>query len=230
MKAQAIIVAAGFGVRLKCSQPKVLVYLQHKPILAYTLEAFEQSTSVKNIVVVAPKDYLAEFKNIIAQYQISKVSGIVAGGATRAESVRSGLKALDKKIDLVAIHDGARPLVSPRIIEHTIEAAQKYDAAIAAVPVKSTIKSIDSKTMTVKETLNRRDLWEIQTPQVFKRELIIRAHKEVKVDDPSDDAMLVEKLGIRIKIITGDYKNIKITTEDDLIIAEAFLTSQGAHI
>ena len=103
-------------------------------------------------------------------------------------------------------------------------------AAVSAVPVQSTIKSVDAKTMMVRETLNRSSLWEIQTPQVFQRALIIRAHKEVKIDDPSDDAMLVEKLGVRVKIVMGDYRNIKITTEDDLTVAEAFLSAQGAGV
>ena len=165
-----------------------------------------------------------------SRFKIAWGEPSLRSNATRAESVRCGLKVLDKEIDLVAIHDGARPLVTAKTIYAAVEAAQKYEAAVSAVPVQSTIKSVDAKTMTVRETLNRSSLWEIQTPQVFQKALIIRAHKEVKIDDPSDYAMLVEKLGVRVKIVMGDYRNIKITTEDDLTVAEAFLSAQRTGV
>lgn len=226
MKTQAIIAAGGQGLRLKTALPKTLVLLKGKPILAYTLEAFEQSPLINSIVVVGHKGYLPDFRKLIKRYRFGKVKYVVAGGKTRRESVSYGLKILDKDTDFVAIHDGARPFVAKEMIARVITGARKYSAAIIAVPVKPTIKTVNNLGMTVGKTLDRKTLWEVQTPQVFKKEIILKAHGKVREIHASDDAYLVEKMGVKVKVVMGDYRNIKITTPDDLIFAEAILSDR----
>ena len=223
MKTQAIIPAAGEGKRLGRSKSKPLVLLNGKPILIYSLEAFERCSLIQSVIVVAPSDQVAEFKRVIKKYRCPKVKKIIAGGQERFQSVYKGLTALDKDTDFVVIHDGARPLVTSQMIEDATALCFKTKAVVAAVPVKPTIKKVDPKNLFVKETLLRDTLWEIQTPQVFEKKLILKAHRSNECCLPSDDAMLVEALGKPVKILRGDYKNIKITTAEDLVFAEAIL-------
>ena len=222
MNIQAIIPTAGIGKRLKTDLPKPLVELCGKPLCVHTLEVFERSPVIDSVVLVGHADHLFELGNIVKQYQLKKVTKIVAGGKTRCESVANGLAVLDKDADIVVVHDGARPLVSLKTISDAVALCQDSEAVVVAVPVKSTIKKINKKNLLVEETLNRDDLWEIQTPQVFKKDILIKAHKQKKGNVPTDDAMMVEQLGVRVKVLSGDYKNIKITTQEDLTIAEAF--------
>ena len=221
MKTQAIIPTAGIGKRLKAGRPKPLVELCGKPLCAHTLEVFQRSPVIDSVVLVGNADHLFELGDIVKQYQLGKVTKIVAGGKTRCESVSNGLAVLDKDTDIVVVHDGARPLVSLKTISDAVLLCQDLQAVVVAVPVKSTIKKVNKKDLSVEETLNREDLWEIQTPQVFKRDVLIKAHEQKKEDAPTDDAMMVEQLGVRVKVLLGDYKNIKITTYEDLTIAEA---------
>ncbi len=226
MKTQVIIPAAGAGKRFKSSTPKPLVLLGKKPIIVYALEVFQKCSSIDSVIVVAAKKFVPRFKNIIRRYRLSKVKNVVAGGATRRASVSNGLKALDQDTDLVVIHDGARPFITRKLIEKSIRTAQKQAALIVAVPVKPTIKAADRKTLTVEATLKRDTLWEVQTPQIFKKTIIVEAHRKNKSIDPTDDALLVEKIGGKVKILAGDYQNIKITTQEDLIFARAILASR----
>jgi len=219
---QAIIPTAGIGKRLETGLPKPLVELCGKPLCVHTLEVFQRSPVIDSVVLVGHVDHLFDLGNIVKQYQLRKVTKIVAGGKTRCESVANGLAVLDKDTDIVVVHDGARPLVSLKTISDAVELCRDSEAVVVAVPVKSTIKKVDKKNLLVEETLNREDLWEIQTPQVFKKDVLIKAHEQKKEDVPTDDAMMVEQLGIRVKVLSGDYKNIKITTQEDLTIAEAF--------
>ena len=223
MKVQVVIPAAGLGLRLKTIRPKPFVLLNGKPIISYTLDVFQKSPLIDSVIVAANEKNISDFKGLIKQYRLTKIKKIIVGGSTRRESVFKGLKNLDHDTDVVVIHDGARPFVTLVLVEQVVGALKKNKAAVVAVPVKSTIKKVNGRTMTAKETLDRRILWEIQTPQVFKKDVILKAHKEVKDKDPSDDALLVEKLGVKVKIVMGDYKNIKITTEDDLIFAKALI-------
>jgi len=223
MKTQAIIVAAGRGIRLKKNQPKALIVLGKKPMVALTLQCFERCPSVDSLILVGPPDHLDHFRKLVKTFRIKKVAKIVPGGKTRCQSVSNGLKALDSDSEIVLIHDGARPFVSNKVIQETIRVAQKQGAAIAAVPVKSTIKEADSSTMIVQETLDRSKLWEVQTPQAFKRDIILKAHRYNIDEDVTDDAALVERMGVGVRIVVGDYHNMKVTTPEDLVLAEALM-------
>ena len=222
MKTEVIVPAAGLGKRLKSRLPKALVLVRGKPLLVYALEVFQKCSLISSIIVAVPKKYVPVFEKILRRYRLSKAGKIVEGGATRRQSVFAGLKALDRDTEAVLIHDAARPFVTKRMIESSLRTLQREKAAVAAVAVKSTIKIADQKRF-VKETPRRETLWEVQTPQVFRKNVILRAHHRVKDKDPSDDALLVERLGVRVKIIPGDYKNIKVTTREDIILAESFL-------
>lgn len=222
MNIQAIIPTAGIGKRLKAGIPKPLIELCGKPLCVHTLEVFESSPVIDSVVLVGHADHLFELGDIVKQYQLKKVTKIVAGGETRCESVANGLAVLDADADIVVVHDGARPLVSLKTISDAVALCQEVEAVVVAVPVKSTIKKINKRDLSVEETLDREGLWEIQTPQVFRKDVLIRAHEQKSEDVPTDDAMMVEQLGVRVKVLSGDYRNIKITTQEDLTIAEAF--------
>lgn len=222
MKTQAIIPAAGLGRRLKSVRPKPLVMLNGKPLTVHTLMAFEETTLIDGIILVVHEDHFLEFEDIVKQFYFKKVEKIVIGGATRLESVANGLKMLHEDTDVVVIHDGARPLIKPQIIREAVMLCRRHEAVVAAVPVKPTLKRVDTTELFVKETLNRDEIWEIQTPQAFKKEILLKAYAQKTEDVPTDDAALVERLGVRIKVLRGDYRNIKVTTNEDLTIAEAF--------
>lgn len=221
MKAWVIIPAAGSGERMKTDVPKVLLDLAGRPVLAHTLQAFEDCPVIDGVVVVGPQEHLQAFSDIIRDAKFKKVRAVVAGGATRTQSVRHGLRALAESVDMVLIHDGARPLVSREVIEESIRECGIRGAVIVAVPVKPTLKVVDPRTRIVSETLDRTLVWEIQTPQVFQREIIERAYSGD--ENATDDASLVERLGIPVAVCAGDHRNIKITTPEDLVIAQALL-------
>jgi len=222
-KTQVIIAAAGEGTRLKSAVPKPLVTLAGKPILVYSLELFEKCALVESIIVVAHPESLKTVQDLVREYQLHKVKKVVAGGATRQESVANGLAALDPDTQFVAIHDGARPLVSLRTVEEALSVCYDVGSVIVAVPVKPTIKRVNPADLSVVATVDRWDLWEVQTPQVFRRELIERAHQDNRIKDATDDAALVEGLGEPVRVVRGDYRNIKVTTPEDLVIAQALL-------
>ncbi len=223
MKVQAIIPAAGTGTRLNAKNNKPLVLLQRKPLFVHALSVFEKCSLIDSVIIVANQGNVARFERISKRYHLRKVKKVVPGGKRRCDSVGEGLKALDEDTDTVVIHDGVRPLVSGKIIAEAIRLCLKSAAVTVAVPLKPTIKKVDLPTMTVDATLARDTLWEVQTPQVFKKELILRAHREFKGGDPTDDAAMVEALGQKVKVLKGDYRNIKITTPEDLVLAEALL-------
>jgi len=224
MKTQAIIVAAGKGTRLKAKGPKPLVMLGPRPLLAYSLEVFAQCPLIDSIIVVAPKDSLKSFERVVKKFVRKKHIRCVVGGKRRCDSVFCGLQALDEDTHCVAIHDGARPFLTEKLLRKCILTACSKDAAIAAVPVKPTIKRVDRRSLTVIQTLDRSELWEIQTPQVFKKEIILKAYTRFGARTPTDDAQLVECLNVKPKVVAGSYQNIKITTNEDLLFAKFFLT------
>lgn len=223
MKTQVIIPAAGHGERMNSAIPKPLLEIQGKPIIIYTLEVFEESSSIDSIILVTRADQMGEFEKYIQKFHLTKISKIVAGGETRYESVLNGTRVLDKDTDIVVIHDGVRPLVTKQMIDEAIESCQINEAVVAAIPIKPTIKKVDQNTLLVEKTLDRRELWEIQTPQVFRKEILQKAYEQNTDNESTDDATLVEQLGIDVKVFRGDYKNIKVTTQEDLTVAEAFL-------
>ena len=226
MKTQAIIPTAGIGVRFQTDLPKPLIELCGKPLCVYALAIFEKSPVIDSVILVGQKERLSQLKDIVSQYGLKKVVQVIAGGETRRESVANGLDAIDDDTDVVLIHDGVRPLISLKVIEGAVALCDQWDAVVAAVPVKPTIKKVNKESLFVEETLDREELWEIQTPQVFKKDILFKAHQQNKERDPTDDAVMVEQLGVKVKVSPGDYKNVKITTLEDLAIAETFLKSQ----
>ena len=222
-KTQAIIPMAGQGVRLRSRQLKPLILLRGKPLFVHTLKPFIQSRLIDSLILVVPEKSKAIFECLVRKYRLSKVKKIISGGATRCESVFHGLIATDESTDIVVIHDGARPLVTREILEAAVKECYHARAIVVGVPVKSTIKKVASKNLFIEETLVRDTLWEIQTPQVFRKDILLRAHQNKKMTNPSDDALLVEQMGVKIKVVRGDYKNIKVTTPEDLLAAKAFL-------
>jgi 2-C-methyl-D-erythritol 4-phosphate cytidylyltransferase len=219
---EAIVACAGSGSRLKSRMAKPLVKLAGVPIFIRTLKALSSCGLIDKIILVVKKEELARFAGIARKFHLSKIKAIIPGGKTRSHSVRNGLRLLDKKTRLVVIHDGVRPFINQRLILAAIKSAQKSGAAILAVPVKATIKQAGSSRLEVEKTLDRKLLWEVQTPQVFKKDIILKAYKHFS-GTTTDDASLVEKLGRPVKIVMGSYCNIKITTPEDLRLAETLL-------
>jgi len=224
MKTQVILAAGGTGVRLNADVPKPLALLGKKPLFIYALKVFERSRVIDSIIVVCPKAHRKQFVQAINKFGLSKVAQVVAGGKKRRISVYKGLQALDGDTDVVLIHDAARPFVRLALVNKAVRACYQDKALIVAVPVKPTIKRIDGKKGVVEATLDRRFLWEVQTPQIFQKDLILRAHAQLMDYEVTDDSALVEHLGHPVKVIKGSYDNIKITTPDDLILAEHILT------
>ena len=227
MKIQAIIPSAGIGSRLKALTLKPLVMLDGKPIFIYCLETFESCSLIDSMIVVANSNGIEDFKVAIKESGLKKIKAVVSGGKERFDSVRNGLRQVDVDTDIVLIHDGARPFVSVDLVEKCIKTAEESSAAIAAVAVKSTIKLVDLKSMTVERTLDRTKLWDTQTPQVFKKDIIVKAYDNMLQKNPTDDATLVEQMGAKVKIVEGSYDNIKITTPEDLRLAELLLMAKG---
>jgi len=221
MQVSAIVLAAGKGERLKSRFFKPLVKIGSRPLIAYSLATFAHDPKVKEIIVVANILNRKKIAAAIKKYRIGKVKKIVLGGKERQDSVYNGLKAVEASVGLVAIHDGARPFIQRPSIDAAIKEAAKSGAAIVGVPVKSTIKRVKGQGARVRvdRTIDRRRLWEIQTPQVFKKDLLRDAFKKFGRMRVTDDAMLVEKMGVRPSLVLGSYNNIKVTTPEDLIIA-----------
>lgn len=220
MKIAAVIVAAGSGKRMNSRKPKQFLTVAGKPVLWHTLQRFIKSGIFSEIVLVINRDSLRYCQeNILKKYKLIQVK-LVAGGKERQDSVYQGLKNLSP-CDYVAIHDGVRCLVTEQIIRKTVQAAVKYQAAVAAVPVKDTIKECGAGDI-VKRTIDRGTLWIIQTPQVFQYVLIMKAYQQAmkKGFYGTDDASLAEKLGRKVKLVMASYNNIKITTAIDLSIAD----------
>ena len=222
----AIIVAAGSGSRMASDRPKQFLLLAGIPLIFHTLRPFEQCDSIDETIVVLPPESAAEFLDSAAKLGVKKVTRVVPGGATRAESVKRGLAAIRAASSgIVAVHDGVRPFVSADEISETVAAAEQYGAAILVAAVTDTIKHIsDSK---VVKTLDRRELRRALTPQCFKYELLTQAFAQADVSDPTltDDSALVEQIGAHVAIVEGSGRNIKITTPEDLVIAESILKS-----
>ena len=220
----AIVLAAGLGKRMNGKMPKQYLLLEHKPILYYSLKAFEESPVDDMILVVAAGEEEFCKREIVERFKLKKVRSVVSGGKERYHSVYEGLKAA-QNTDYVLIHDGARPFIQDDIIQRSIEAVIKYDACVVGMPVKDTIKILDEAHF-VGDTPKRNLVWQIQTPQTFAYPLIFSAYQEIiKTEDIqiTDDAMVLEYMtGKKIKVVEGDYRNIKITTPEDMAVARAY--------
>ena len=214
----AIIVAAGQGLRLKAALPKPLVKIGKLPLIIYSLNTLDNHPDIDEIIMVLNAKNQRAITRLIKNYSFKKIKSLVLGGKRRQDSVSNGLKMVSGNSDWVLIHDSARPFIDCQTIAKVILAAKKTGSAIVAVKSKSTIK-FSQKNNIVKKTLNRDDLWEAQTPQVFRKELILKAYKKYCKEKVTDDASLIEKLGKQVLIVQGSYQNIKITTGEDLLFA-----------
>ena len=219
----AIVAAGGIGKRLRSRIHKSFVPLGGRPMLAWVLDALEGTREVDQIVLVGHRKDLPSAKRLIRRYRYRKVGAVVSGGESRMESVSCGLRMLPPSVKWVLVHDAARPLITPALIRATLRAARRSQAAIAAVPVVPTIKQACDGW--VVKTLDRKRLWAVQTPQVFERKLLERAHESGRRSnlEATDDAALVERLGCRVRIVPGSERNIKVTTQEDLVVAEALM-------
>ncbi len=216
----AVIVAAGASRRM-AGIDKTWAVVRDLPIIAHTTNVFEQSALITDIVLVVAAEHLAAAQRLVSEVGWRKVCAVVVGGARRRDSVLAGLEMLPTQDAIVMIHDGARPLVTATIIAEGLRAVQHTGAAIAAVPVKDTIKRVGADGIVV-ETPDRATLFAIQTPQIFRRDLILAAHRAVDPAlDVTDDARMAELQGYAVQTFAGAYSNLKITTPEDLAIAQA---------
>lgn len=225
-KCSAVIVAAGSARRME-GIDKVLAPLGELPVLVHTLYAFQDSPTVEEIVVVTREDLLVEVSRICKDFAFDKVTKVVVGGAERIHSVQAGLREISPQAELIAIHDGARPLVPQEVIREAVSAADVTGAAAPAVPLTDTVKRAEEG-RTV-ETVDRSTLWAVQTPQIFEAGLI-RGAVQKALDDGellTDDCGAVERLGMPVTLTRGSRENIKITTPLDLVVGEAILQARG---
>jgi 2-C-methyl-D-erythritol 4-phosphate cytidylyltransferase len=225
-KVTAIMPAAGLGMRLGPGTNKPFYPLLDKPLVVWTLEALERISEIDEIIPVIKESDMEASVRIFEQYRFSKVKRVAQGGKERQDSVYSGLKLLDNRTAIVLIHDGVRPFVEAKVVRDAVMAMDAFDGVIAAVPLKDTIKEVTGGL--VKMTLPRESLWAIQTPQVFRYDLLMRAYEGAMQEGfySTDDSALVERIGGKVKIIMGSYRNVKITTPEDIPFAE-FLLKRG---
>jgi 2-C-methyl-D-erythritol 4-phosphate cytidylyltransferase len=220
----AIIAAAGSGSRMASDRPKQFLELSGTPIIFHTLKPFEECDSIQEIVVVLCAEESAGFVSAAGKFGLRKLSKVVPGGVTRADSVKRGLMAIRAATaEVIVVHDGVRPFVTPEEIEQTMSVARETGAAILVAPVVDTIKSINADG--VASTLDRNNLRRALTPQSFRYEVLRKAYESVDVQDSSltDESSLIERCGGRVSIVEGSARNIKITSRDDLTLAEAIL-------
>ena len=225
-KVTAIVLAAGKGSRMHSEIQKQYMTLLDRPVITYALEAFEKSSVDEIILVVAPGEIEYAQENILDRYDYKKVSGIITGGAERYDSVYKALCSMPEE-GYVLIHDGARAFITPELIEFCIEQVKKDKSCVMGMPVKDTIKIVDEDRYAV-STPPRSTMWQIQTPQVFRYDIIKESYDKLyaggRFNGVTDDAMVLERYGEhRIKLVNSDYRNIKITTPEDMNTAEIFI-------
>jgi len=225
MFTSAILAAAGVGRRIKHKKdPKPFLVLNNKPIIVHALSALSQAEKVDEIILIVAKDEEKRAHQLTGS-KFPKLSKIIIGGEFRAQSIKNGLAQVSEKAELILVHDAARPLINVELIEQVIDDAVKFGAAIAALPVTETIKQ-KTKDNFIAATVDRSQLYRAQTPQAFKREIIMRGYNQATEEEliqATDSAMLIEKLGIKIKLTEGNERNIKITSDRDLQLAESLL-------
>ncbi len=224
LKTAAIVAAAGLGKRFGGSVKKQFQNLFGKPVLSYSIESFESCQLVDEIILVVSEDSISYCdREIVGKFAFKKVTRIIPGGKERRHSVERGFNSLSDKIDVVLVHDGVRPFITVRMIEEVIKEASKSGGAILAIPVKDTVKKSSPENY-IERTISRESLWLAQTPQAFRYDVLKRAYE--KLEDRfigTDESSLVERLGIQVKLVKGSELNIKITTEEDLLLGELIL-------
>ncbi len=225
----AILLAAGKSKRFKTKTSKVLLNLGSKQVIVYSLGILNEHPKIKEIIVAANLQNIEELRGMIKKNKFHKAAKVVLGGKERKDSVAAGLKVINPQANFVLIHDAARPFITRGLVSLVINEAYESKAAILGVPVKATIKRCRAQGTghRAQETIDRKNLWEAQTPQVFEKKLILEAYRRFGKQDVTDDAGLVEKLGRQVKIVQGSPLNIKITTAEDLILAEAIARSKS---
>jgi 2-C-methyl-D-erythritol 4-phosphate cytidylyltransferase len=228
MRVAAIVPAGGIGARFGGGEGKLLARLRGEPLLIHTLRALQASSGIRWIIVSVREGERADVQALIRKHCITKALPPCAGGATRAESVARGFAALPRGAKWVLVHDGARPCVSPALIRQAIRSARKEGAVACGLPASLTVKAVDDR-RGVRLTLDREHLWFMQTPQVFRREWFAQALARVdgQLAGLPDDAALLEAAGFPVSVIPGDPLNIKVTTKEDLVLAEAILKSRN---
>lgn len=226
LKTVAIIPAAGSGVRMEDERPKQFLDVDGRPLLAVTLEKFQACPVIHTVILVVPEKDVAYCQSeIVERHRLTKVEKVVVGGERRQDSVRLGIEASGGDCELVLIHDGVRPLVVPDLIVRVVEAAQEHRAVITGLAAKETVKEIDQDALVVR-TYDRQKVWLVQTPQVFRYEDILMAHRRAEEEgweEVTDDALLVERVGIPVKVVEGSEDNIKVTTSQDLELVRFLL-------
>lgn len=222
MKKYAIIVAGGKGQRMGAGTPKQFLLLKGKPVLMHTIEAFSHADKTIELILVLPEEHIHTWNELCRIHQFGVGHNVVAGGEQRMDSVKNGLNLIETPDALIAIHDGVRPLIDARIINESFMVAQLKGNAIAAVKSKDSLRQ---ETRESNKAVNRDEFYLIQTPQTFQRKLITEAYQNCTGSGFTDDASVLEATGKTIHLIQGDYRNIKITTPEDLIIAEALLSN-----
>jgi len=224
-KVTVIVPAAGKGIRMNHSLPKQFLPIGGKPILAHTLLNLNRIPDVDSIIVVVNEGRIRWCREkVVNRFGIEKVKKVIKGGSTRQQSVSNGLKSLEESTRIVVIHDGARPFITVDILRRVVDKAKRYGAAICAIPVQDTLKKVADNTQ-VESTSNRNSLWLVQTPQAFLSSLLLKAYEKALTDgyEGTDDSAVVERLPHPVKIVEGSPLNIKVTTPQDLILAEAIL-------
>ncbi|MFH1830057.1 MAG: 2-C-methyl-D-erythritol 4-phosphate cytidylyltransferase [Pseudomonadota bacterium] len=223
MKAWAIIAAAGVGTRMGADRPKQYLEIDGRPIICHTLERFKEAPCIESVVVVVEPGREEAFKHeILKSFGFPKSWIVVAGGKVRQESVANGLVHIPSDCDVVVVHDGVRPFVRASLIQRSAQEALCQGACIAATPIKETIKRVVKENI-IAETVDRQDLWNAKTPQAFRLDLLTKAMEKATEDGfiGTDEASIVERLGVTVKILESDDRNIKITTPSDLIVAQS---------
>ena len=218
----AIVPAAGYGSRLGMKTRKPFVLLKGKPVIVHTLGALERCKAIDEIIVASEPSCVRKFKVLVKRYRFGKVSSIVAGGKTRFESVKNCIARIGPSFDIVIIHDGARPFVDDAAITGSVRMARKFGACVISSPETDTVKFV-GKDLFVKRTLDRDRIFRAQTPQTFRCDIIKKAYAIADKAGITDDAGLVERLGLPVKILVGKRNNMKITRREDLKLAEALL-------
>lgn len=231
MSATAIIPAGGIGRRMGLDTPKQFHNLAGLPILVHTIRAFQQVAEISSIIVVVPEKHIPITQNMVAEYQLDKVTAITAGGTLRQDSVKAGLKLVSEETDFIVVHDGARPLITPSLIESCLTAAHETGAAMVAIPVKDTLKDVD-RNHNIRHTVDRSTLWQAQTPQVVRADILKAAFTEADQTSfvGTDEASFLEQISHPMCVVEGSERNIKITRPEDLRIAEALLMEKQSGI
>ncbi len=225
-----IVAAGGSGTRMGAEKNKLFLEINGVPIIARTLLALDNSEGISEIIISAREEDILEISALAESFKVGKLKKIVRGGAHRAASVKAALKEVSPECEYIAVHDGARPLISARVIENVVVAAQKTGAAACGVRPKCTLKRADEDGF-IKETVDRSEIFEIQTPQVFLKEVLTQAYdaEDAVLEKATYDCSLVERLGKRIFVTEGDYRNIKATTPEDILVAEALLEEEYGY-